>query len=410
LLQLFNQNQNYSTDNLFALTQGYHATCLPSDKLLLSVFLEYEKRGLSTLDYHLKRWQELPIDPTRMIHTLQNDCSDDTYPSYDSCFFLPLLIAMIDKLDPLYIIESHLVGLACMALSHSDMDTRRMGSQVLYKARELIRNSNIKERNQLMLLLHSFGSSLPSDQSPRVPRIICSFVAQAAIILTKPESFMYTAINRFLLQRPAIDLTDIPLFYECIYADKKEQLWMLKLLANSQVNDMPLWKRRHVIEILYALFESQEQAKRWILEILYKMSSSETIQDLLSSGLLLFLRKISQDCCINDQVFNVLPRLIQHVSSLVTLEINSLAGILESLIKKAFHVADSCWLSAALDIHYAMVGKTLLDIPQLIQLIKSPRTEKMALTVPPSELFFNHWLYPRKGNLDKSILQGCAIR
>ena len=61
------------------------------------------------------------------------------------------------------------------------------------------------------------------------------FVAQALGILLRPEHSLYPLVNRFLLQRPAMDTTDMPMFYGLFYSSsadfRGERLWMLRLLA-----------------------------------------------------------------------------------------------------------------------------------------------------------------------------------
>ena len=96
----------------------------------------------------------------------------------------------------------------------------------------------------------------------RIPCLISLFVAQSLMILSKPESHLYPQINRFLLQRPCLDLGDIPLFYNFLYSGslhfKQERHWMLNLLTEGLVDstDWNLYCRRHVLELTWSLGKS----------------------------------------------------------------------------------------------------------------------------------------------------------
>jgi len=59
--------------------------------------------------------------------------------------------------------------------------------------------------------------------------------AQAAEVLLKPEHRLYKPLNRFLLQRPALDMKDVPMFYELFNSGaphnfKQDRAWVLRML------------------------------------------------------------------------------------------------------------------------------------------------------------------------------------
>ena len=127
-----------------------------------------------------------------------------------------------------------------MALCSSSVHTRQIGHFVIYHYYEALKESSVKEKNQVILLLDSLRNSMvstPEEAFPVISGIIASFVAQGLMILMKPESDMYPLVNRFCLQRDQIDLFDIPMFYDLFYSTnedcRKERIWMLRLISNG---------------------------------------------------------------------------------------------------------------------------------------------------------------------------------
>jgi hypothetical protein len=95
-----------------------------------------------------------------------------------------------------------------MGLSSTSEQTRRGSSALLVKFYELLNSSDIKERIFLMLLFDALKNAITCDTDipSRIPSIITYFVAQSSLALINSESLMYPLINRFLLQRPVLDL------------------------------------------------------------------------------------------------------------------------------------------------------------------------------------------------------------
>jgi len=138
----------------------------------------------------------------------------------------------------------------------------------------------MREKNQLVLLLDSLKNSIVDREDgtapPRIPAVITTFVAHALSSLLKPDHFMYPHVNKFCLQRPTIDLEDIPMFYSMFNSSsehhRKERVWMLRLLASSlkTAEEYRMFKRRHVIDLLVAFFNSQLSeplSKKIVIEV-----------------------------------------------------------------------------------------------------------------------------------------------
>ena len=93
-------------------------------------------------------------------------------------------------------------------------------------------------------------------------------------------------MNRFLLQRPVLDIRDVPMFYELFFSTsenfKKERVWMLRLLSNSVAcfDDYQVLKRRHVWDILCSFYHScisDDYERKLILEVISNSYNSHFI-------------------------------------------------------------------------------------------------------------------------------------
>ena len=99
-------------------------------------------------------------------------------------------------------------------------------------------SATFREAKQVSLLLDVFRAGLDvADPLARLPVPVTLFVAHGLSILLRPEHSLYPLLNRFLLQRPAMDLTDMPMFYGLFYSPspehRGERIWILRLLANG---------------------------------------------------------------------------------------------------------------------------------------------------------------------------------
>ena len=50
-------------------------------------------------------------------------------------------------------------------------------------------------------------------EMPRIPKLVALFLGQALQVMMDPSHILYEKVNTFFLQRPALDLSDIPMFY-----------------------------------------------------------------------------------------------------------------------------------------------------------------------------------------------------
>ncbi|KAI8902825.1 ribosome 60S biogenesis N-terminal-domain-containing protein [Globomyces pollinis-pini] len=354
-------------DLLPKLVQNYHASLCKEDTSLLRIFHLYESKAHVSVTTYLYHWasrdtQSTIIQPGEKLNTIDqswmasslhwfpaNRDSDNPEiylpsefiysskysPGYDPSFFLPFLASLIHSnkhsLDAHRLVECNAIGMVVTALSSTSLQTRKMAHFILNEFFGLMNESNAKERNQVMLLLSNLRNSIVSteaDPFPVVPMVITSFVSQGLMILLKPESELYSLINRFCLQRPIIDLDDVPMFYELFYSvsnsSKKERIWILRLLVNglSSSTDYQIYRRRHVLDLLLTFFQNPAAdivSRKLIFQyqLLYKASviPSALSSMFTKSGLLGFLKS----CCskftynFNSDLSLALPLLIKRI-------------------------------------------------------------------------------------------------
>jgi hypothetical protein len=272
-------------ENLSKLVCVYSGTTSFFDQFILLAMRVYESQaGITVLDRILQHWTKeseagdifSKIDASKMGRTLSDfnldmnvgyfdgvDAKTSENEAYDLRFFLPFAFQVVsqpgESLDILSLVRSNLAGMSIMALSSRHEESRKAGGAILSRLESLLRESYMKERNSLVLLLETLSNSIPFEgtSQPRIPTITAAFFAKSLVILTKPESHLYPIINRFLLSRPAIDVEDAPVFYEMLYSSSettvKERVWVLRLIYDgsgvAEVNWFPVFILRSLIEM-----------------------------------------------------------------------------------------------------------------------------------------------------------------
>lgn len=90
--------------------------------------------------------------------------------------------------------------------------------------------------SQIELVLRVMRQTVPAAVA-RLPSLHTLFLTEALGIALRPTHSAYTALNSFLLRRPAIDLRDVPLFYAMFGSGttqyRGDRLWILRLLRNG---------------------------------------------------------------------------------------------------------------------------------------------------------------------------------
>jgi len=79
-----------------------------------------------------------------------------------------------------------------------------------------------------------------SDDIGRFPKLIAIFLAECLPILNEPNHILYEKVNSFLLQRPSLDMNDIPMFYSLSNTGdhfEAEVDWLLEILIAGLDDD-----------------------------------------------------------------------------------------------------------------------------------------------------------------------------
>jgi len=153
------------------------------------------------------------------------------------------------------------LGFTVASLSSRDVHVRQAGYHVLSRYMMHLEGARFKERKQIFHLLTCLKNSI-TEANCRISSLMVCFIARVANILLKPEHSFYIMMNSFLLQRPALNLRDLPLFFTMFNSSSMqhvtERSWMLQLLVDGMKDspDYYLYKRRHVIELALSYHDS----------------------------------------------------------------------------------------------------------------------------------------------------------
>ena len=116
----------------------------------------------------------------------------------------------------------------------------------------------------------------PREETPRLPVFTTLLLTHALRGIFYPSNFSYPLTARFLLQRPTLDPSDIPMLYGMLYSSsddwKKERAWIVRFLSDGIIanEEWQIMKRRHTWDLLASLFQSEERdrmLRRSVLEV-----------------------------------------------------------------------------------------------------------------------------------------------
>ena len=90
-----------------------------------------------------------------------------------------------------------------------------------------------------MLVLEHAKNCIYSPVGEPIPSVIALFLANCLQVLGAPESTLYPAFMRFLLQRATLDQRDVPMFYIMFYSAsddaEEDHRWLLRFLTEGLV-------------------------------------------------------------------------------------------------------------------------------------------------------------------------------
>ncbi|KAH9853304.1 ribosome 60S biogenesis N-terminal-domain-containing protein [Lenzites betulinus] len=293
------------------LRRVYGGTLGPADRKILAIFQLFEATRKTSVASLFAQWSGSgddssrsalevlqSLDPSRVLktclefpqwrtlegHKPEHSLSGDSI--YDPVFVLLLFAQMLGEGAPTSALEwvqlfrTNVVSLLLRALSARDIQVREIAwaqTAVLYRNLE---NADLQEQPHVMHILHllkDLAASAPTDDTPRIPAYTTLLLAHAFRGIFYPSNFIYPLTARFLLQRPTLDASDVPMLYGMLYSSsddwKKERAWILRFLSDGIVGseEWRILKRRHTWDLLASLFQSEERDKtlrRGVLEVL----------------------------------------------------------------------------------------------------------------------------------------------
>ncbi|CDR98544.1 hypothetical protein [Sporisorium scitamineum] len=215
----------------------------------------------------------------------------DAAQRYDPVFVTSLLagvtlpVVKLSGLQWVAVFATNAPGLAVCGLSSRCTDMRRASLTLISNLYLAIREAEFQEKDHLIMVLDllrdaldstatiqdssstSIAATTPSD-APYLPTTTTLFIAHALRSVTTPGSFIYPVISHFLLQRPELDVGDVPLLYNLLYTAsdkyKQERMWMLRFLRDvarsGGRSDWKIFKRRRTWELLASLYDACDGA------------------------------------------------------------------------------------------------------------------------------------------------------
>lgn len=198
---------------------------------------------------------------------------------YDPVFLASLLAGVtapeikLSGLEWVSVFSTNVPGLVVMGLSSRCSDMRSASLTLLSSLYLAVREADFQERDHLLMVLDLLrdaldSSTLPSDSpsstAPFLPATTTLFIAHALRSVVTPSSFLYPIISHFLLARPELDISDVPLLYNLLYTSsdryKQERMWMLRFLRDCARSggraEWTVFKRRRTWELLASLYDS----------------------------------------------------------------------------------------------------------------------------------------------------------
>ncbi|KAJ1974718.1 hypothetical protein H4R35_003480 [Dimargaris xerosporica] len=229
---------------------------------------------------------------------------------YDPAFILPLTAALIQlggvpMVVPL--LGSNALGMAMMALSSEHQTTRRAGYLILEDFYSLLLQSQFFARTESRLIFNLLWCSLarlPKDSSqlPRISSHSAVWLAEALACAFTPADVMYPRTFGLVIERPAVNLQDIPQFYEAFQDTsdhaRRERQWALHMLEAGLrcSDDFEPFRRRYMFDLISAFYNSplaKVTAKKSILATVLRVVQHPSVLHtmLYKSGLLPWLHQ-----------------------------------------------------------------------------------------------------------------------
>lgn len=309
-------NNTCQPSHIEPLVHVYGGTLSIPDRQLLSIFQLFENQRKASVASIICRWHSSSnvtsttplealqtLDPIRVLRTClayptrrtfaeQVDGKEGPYDRqiYDPKFVLSLFAHMLFESPPasalawVQLCRTNVISLLIRALSAQDngvrsaafcqiaalwkcLEVRDLNSTMFMLLNVYGQTADMQEKPHVLYILTQLRDTFPSlshDPAPRLPSYTALVLVHAVRGIFYPFGFIYPLTARFLLQRPELDIDDVPMLYGMLYSSsedwKKERGWMIRFLADGMMctKDWRVFKRRHTWDLLSSIFQSSE--------------------------------------------------------------------------------------------------------------------------------------------------------
>ncbi|KAF8812641.1 hypothetical protein BYT27DRAFT_7159048 [Phlegmacium glaucopus] len=295
----------------------YRGTLSLSDLRILSILQLFENQRKLSITSLLSRWSSTSnassqsalealqsLDPILVLRTCLNlprwRCVEDQSALltnntqdahlYDPVFVMLLFGQMLADQPPssafawLELFRSNVVSLFIRVLSSKDGQMRELALCQVVALWKQMEHADFQEKPHVLYILNMLKDTIRthSNEPPnRLPSYTTLILMHALRGIFYPSNFIYPLTARFLLQRPELDTTDVPMLYGMLYSSsddwRKERGWIIRFLSDGMMSteDWRVLKRRHTWELLASLYQSSESdiiLRQSILEVLANLT------------------------------------------------------------------------------------------------------------------------------------------
>ncbi|KAG2153453.1 ribosome 60S biogenesis N-terminal-domain-containing protein [Suillus bovinus] len=325
-------NNTCQPSHVIPLMRIYGGTISASDRNLLNIFRLFEAERLTPISSIFAKWSPSPdisvssqldavqnLDPIRMLRTCHvfpiwrrmSDEQEDEKVGLDEQVYDPLFVTLLvaqmlthrpptSSLEWVQTFRSNVFSLLIRCLSAKDERIREASLGLLARVWKSVELSDMQEKQHALYIFNLLKNLIKpsSDGSPlRLPSFASLILSHALRGVFYPSNFIYPRTARFLLQRPELDVTDVPMLYGMLYGSsddwKKERGWIVRFLSDGMMSteDWKVLKRRHTWDLLSSLVQSSVRdhaLRRAVLEVLANLTSNvqATTSLVLKSSLL----------------------------------------------------------------------------------------------------------------------------
>ncbi|KAF9460940.1 ribosome 60S biogenesis N-terminal-domain-containing protein [Collybia nuda] len=317
------------------LVRLYRGTLSVSDGQILKIFRLFETQRKMSIAPLLNCWSSSPdlpsvtsldaihsLDPIVVLRTCLSfpswrrleDPSTEKATAHDSQLYDPIFLILLfsqtlvenppsSAFAWVELFRTNIVSLLIRAMSSKDDRIREVALSQIAGLWKCLVDADLQEKPHVLYILTLIKNLLPapSGESPkRFPSYTTLILLHALRGIFYPSNFIYPITARFLLQRPELDIADVPMLYNMLYSStddwKKERGWIIRFLSDGMMSteDWRVLKRRHTWDLLASLFQSSEgdhALRRGIFEILANLTcnAQATTSLILKSGLLTWI-------------------------------------------------------------------------------------------------------------------------